>query len=254
MERVTALLKKLDEISSGKELSALDIDLMMDYVRVIYADLMEARGKLATVPTLSPVNAAEATKAATIPEPGTPAEATEAVHEPAPLAAVIEPFKITDEPTLEEMTQVLAQEVPEEEVIDSGTEPTIEDEAEAAPTEMLPEAAPVAEEKAPTPPPQPIRLETGSIQNYPFPKKTKDDIRKFVGINEKFLFINELFAGNKDAYEEVLNELAEFSDVDDAVEWLKVAVSKNYDWTEDDFNVQDFYRMLDSYYRRIKTS
>ncbi|HTN46063.1 MAG TPA: hypothetical protein VL098_06905 [Flavipsychrobacter sp.] len=252
MERVTALLKKLEDISSGRELSALDIDLMMDYVRVIYADLLEARGKMAVVPPPPHVIPADTEEPATA---AVPAEEEEAVHPPAPLAAIIEPFKITDEPTLEEMTQVLAQEVPEEEGIDVNPEPAPEEDTDTAPSDnMLPEAAPVIEEKVPAPPPQPIRLETGSIQNYPFPKKTKDDIRKFVGINEKFLFINELFAGNKDAYEEVLNELAEFSDVDDAVEWLKVAVAKNYDWTEDDFNVQDFYRMLDSYYRRIKTS
>ncbi|HQE13156.1 MAG TPA: hypothetical protein PLQ78_10430, partial [Flavipsychrobacter sp.] len=149
------------------------------------------------------------------------------------------------EPTLEELTQAFEKENNDVEDIaseaesisnnhqtDLSTPANSQEEIKISPIERLQEidTKPVA-----TPPPKP-----------------KDDIRKYIGINEKFIFINELFQGNKVAYEEVLSELSFFLNTDDAIEWLQNTVVKPYEWKVDDFTVQDFYRIIDSYYSRIR--
>lgn len=46
MQRVQYLIEKLSELSkSQRTLTAIDIDLMLDYTRVMYADLLEERKK-----------------------------------------------------------------------------------------------------------------------------------------------------------------------------------------------------------------
>ena len=48
MQRISNLLQKLTELS-GKtgEPEIIDLDLMMDYTKVIYADLLEMRSRIA---------------------------------------------------------------------------------------------------------------------------------------------------------------------------------------------------------------
>ena len=48
MQRIATLLQKLTELSTQGKPTQIDIDLMLDYTRVIYADLLEERKKLAT--------------------------------------------------------------------------------------------------------------------------------------------------------------------------------------------------------------
>lgn len=57
MQRIKMLLQKINEIANkGDKASLIEIDLMMDYTRVLYADLSEIRSKLvfkAEVPVVS---------------------------------------------------------------------------------------------------------------------------------------------------------------------------------------------------------
>lgn len=47
MQRIKMLLQKINEIAhKGDKASLIDIDLMMDYTRVLYADMAEIRSKL----------------------------------------------------------------------------------------------------------------------------------------------------------------------------------------------------------------
>jgi homoaconitase/3-isopropylmalate dehydratase large subunit len=54
MERIQTLLQKITDLHRGeKEKTVIDIDLMLDYTRVLYADLLEWRGKMQEMPLLS---------------------------------------------------------------------------------------------------------------------------------------------------------------------------------------------------------
>ena len=47
MERITTLLEKIRELNSKPSAGIIEIDLMMDYTKVLYADLIEWRSKVA---------------------------------------------------------------------------------------------------------------------------------------------------------------------------------------------------------------
>jgi len=245
MDRISLLLKKIETLNEKQEKSALDIDLMMDYLRVIYADLLETKASL-------------------------PDKIITAANQQDEEKTTQPKFSLPEEPTLEEVTQALEKDTtndddekenkPEEltENIDKSSEntesePAEEDENKETDTQdkvnLLHQYSSnnfQFSEK-----PQPISLSKNDIQEFSFPQKNKEDIRKFVGINEKFVFINELFDGKRDAYEEVLDELNEFSSTKEALRWLKNSIMQPYNWTEDDFNVQDFLRVLESFYNRV---
>ena len=47
MQRISTLLQKINELAAkDKEAGVIDIDLMMDYTRVLYADLQEWRARV----------------------------------------------------------------------------------------------------------------------------------------------------------------------------------------------------------------
>ena len=229
MEWIKTLLRKLTALSNKSDISTIDVDLMTDYVKVIYADLLEWREKL------------HFTK-----EPATPASPQKET------ASSVAEF-IKDEPSLEEMTQALEEQFTEDGDPDLSPTPL--------PDKVIDELSQRDEEKesfsqtdifhTDSNQHAPERLSSIDTHPIPFPQK-KEDVRKFIGINEKFVFINELFRGNRDAYEQVLTELIEFYSTEDAIDWLNQTVARPYDWKEDDFNVQDFYRVLESYYKRRK--
>lgn len=226
MERISLLLQKIEAIQNSEELSVLDIDLMMDYTKQLYAELIEWRTN------------------------HTAKNTTEAA--PIKNDVVIEypKLEIIDEPTLEEMAQSFEATAAADETIDEENEETSPPES----IEEAPIAAPVSpfiQNKVAPDHTAAIDLVADSIPQYSFPKNIQGDVRKFIGINEKFVFINELFSGNRDAYEEVLGELSQFSNTEDAIKWLKQTVMPPYGWTEDDFNVQDFFRILEIYYKRV---
>jgi len=55
-----------------------------------------------------------------------------------------------------------------------------------------------------------------------------DDVKSAITINEKFMFINELFEGNLRDYNETIDKLNGFSTLNDASEFLDIMVKKNF--------------------------
>lgn len=238
MDRIESLLKKIEALKKQPSVDILDIDLMIDYVKVIYADLLEWREQVNI--SISNILTKEAPEALT-------ENLDEEIKQPETVVNSIFSLSI-EEPTLEELTQAF-----EKESIKESIESAYSDTKEPLSDIPNPNHNNIAVNPEVPPPAQIERLETIDTTPVATPlPKPKDDIRKYIGINEKFIFINELFHGNKVAYEEVLSELSFFLNTDDAIEWLQNTVVKPYEWKVDDFTVQDFYRVIDSYYSRIR--
>lgn len=53
MERIAILLDKIKELNNNPETTVLEIDLMMDYTRVLYADLVERRRNISFANTVA---------------------------------------------------------------------------------------------------------------------------------------------------------------------------------------------------------
>lgn len=176
MHRIQTLLQKLNDLSKTEadKTSVIDIDLMLDYTRVLYADLLEWRGRMQ-------------------------------FNEFMPAA--------------------------------SDETPVPEPEVESIPTSSAP----------------PVEL-TSQVQGYATPAEEHEhasesgDVRKLIGINDKYQFISELFGNDKDAYEQALDHVNSFDNYPAAVEWLDEHMHEKYGWKDDQFAVESFYDTLSNFF------
>lgn len=207
MQRITTLLQKINELAKNEKSTAIEIDLMLDYTRVIYADLLEWRGRVSFNESLSggsmqkQVQTAET--GADIGKQGHGADAEEA-------------------PETEEISNVAMQPAEPEPENNSGA---------------------LVKEENPMPPP---------VVEIPAVKEVvSKDIRSFIGINDKYRFISELFGNNKDAYNEVLDEINGMDTYDQAKQWLESKVATQNGWDDDNITVQMFYTTLSQFFSSI---
>lgn len=75
------------------------------------------------------------------------------------------------------------------------------------------------------------------------------DIRSYIGINDKYNFISELFGNNPEAYDEILNELNLCESKNEALQFLENSgITTLYQWKEDGFSEQIFYNVLSQFF------
>lgn len=171
MRRVPTLIEKLKELADqGKDVTVLDVDLMLDYTRVLYADLLEIRKVI-------PQKNIEIKKEE---EPNVPNET----------------------PPVEE-TAIKQEDIAHE----------------------------------PEPPSSP---------EIKYPDIPDVDIRTQIGINDKYLYISELFANDKSAYDEAIKTLNTFSNTADATKWTEENLHNKYKWNSENETVISFYELLKS--------
>ncbi|MBO9150734.1 hypothetical protein ACFOTA_00820 [Chitinophaga sp. GCM10012297] len=70
------------------------------------------------------------------------------------------------------------------------------------------------------------------------------DLRGAIGINDKFLFIQELFRGDKDMYERSLKTINESASLQDAEYWIERELKIKLGWDESDHAVSQFYSLV----------
>jgi hypothetical protein len=82
---------------------------------------------------------------------------------------------------------------------------------------------------------------------YLFQKSFKD-VRSFIGINDKYQFMNELFSNNKTAYETTLDKINFCSTLDEAEEWITNEARGQYNWSEEDETYQSLLATVKKYF------
>lgn len=183
MQRIPTLLQKLNELAQTDpdKISAIEMDLMLDYTRVLYADLLEWRNRVHFTTSLT----------GSSPQP---------------------------QPQPEETAPVEAD-------IPTGTAPAVELTHQVNNYDTVEEPAPA---------------------NLAF--NGDQDIRKQIGINDKYQFISELFGNDKEAYENTITQLNACSGYEEAVNWLDEHVHSEYGWNDEQDTVQSFYELLNSFF------
>ncbi|XZF15283.1 hypothetical protein ACTHGU_04035 [Chitinophagaceae bacterium MMS25-I14] len=190
MERIGALMQKLQDLYQQQApKTVIDIDLMLDYTRVIYADLLDWRTRALPV--------------------------------------------VINEPTLAEIADAMDRAHTEIATTTNMTAPSVElgenvqyfEESENEGRSSIRYTVPMPPSASPLPVP-------GA------------DIRKSIGINDKYLFISELFGNDKEAYETVISEINSFDDANEAQRWLKAGIVQQFRWDENSDTVQSFYDLL----------
>lgn len=78
-------------------------------------------------------------------------------------------------------------------------------------------------------------------------KKPIADLRTSIGLNQKFLFMNDLFEGENNAYNDAIDKLNNFSSMDDAKNYL-LSLGTKYGWDLDHSSVSQFTELVERRY------
>ncbi|MCW3090417.1 MAG: hypothetical protein JWP81_1486 [Ferruginibacter sp.] len=70
------------------------------------------------------------------------------------------------------------------------------------------------------------------------------DLRKAIGINDRFLYINDLFRGDEAMYERSIKTINGFSIWPEAEYWIRRELKTKLGWTEDDETVKQFDQLV----------
>jgi hypothetical protein len=70
------------------------------------------------------------------------------------------------------------------------------------------------------------------------------DLRKGIGVNDKFLFLNELFRGDEAMYERSLKTINAFHILPEAEYWINRELKVKLGWNDTNETVQHFYQLV----------
>ena len=70
------------------------------------------------------------------------------------------------------------------------------------------------------------------------------DLRKGIGINDRFAFVRELFRGDEAAYERSIKTINNFGIYSEAEYWMSRELKLKLGWNEDNATVQHFYQLV----------
>ena len=70
------------------------------------------------------------------------------------------------------------------------------------------------------------------------------DLRKGIGINDKFLFVNELFRGDEAMYERSIKTINSFHILPEAEYWINRELKVKLGWNDNKDTVQHFYHLV----------
>jgi hypothetical protein len=70
------------------------------------------------------------------------------------------------------------------------------------------------------------------------------DLKKAIGINDRFLFINELFRGDENMYERSIKTINGFSILPEAEYWIQRELKTKIGWKDDSETVQQFIQLV----------
>jgi hypothetical protein len=76
-------------------------------------------------------------------------------------------------------------------------------------------------------------------------KKSIRKLAESIALNERFLFSNELFNGNMEAFNRALNELDHIASLDDARRFIDIQLKEQHQWKMDSEVVQSFVMLVE---------
>jgi hypothetical protein len=107
-------------------------------------------------------------------------------------------------------------------------------------TEVDPSEKPKVEKKTE----KEVKKEVKPLQIH---KPSIADLRSAIGINDKFQFMNELFAGNMQEYEIAVQQLNTAETLESAVEYF-MNIQQLYNWNNDDETVKRLFELVERRY------
>lgn len=75
-------------------------------------------------------------------------------------------------------------------------------------------------------------------------KQPISDLKSAIGINQKFLFMNDLFAGEHDAYHDLIDKINGMSNESEALEYIQSEIVNKYAWDMESVSVGRFLNLV----------
>ena len=230
MERIQVLIDKLvEQKAAGEPVSALLLTTQMLQTELLNTLLNGSKQPVSKVSVVLPTNTA--LQAANTEE--------DVIEQPAP-APVIKPAEVKKEPALP--LQTVKEEVP----VKKPTPAISFDAMEETPT--------LLQQKRERELHEVIADQKESLNDKLKQEKTelahvlKDqpvkDLRKAIGVNDKFVFISELFRGDEVMYERSIKTINGFHILPEAEYWINRELKVKLGWNDSKEVVQHFYQLV----------
>ncbi len=71
------------------------------------------------------------------------------------------------------------------------------------------------------------------------------DLKTAIGINQKFLFMNDLFKGEHDDFHKAIDNINNMDSINDAQAYISDSLMSKYDWDMDSVSVQNFLGLVE---------
>ena len=79
-------------------------------------------------------------------------------------------------------------------------------------------------------------------------KDVVHDLQSAIGLNERYLFINELFDGDGEAYNAAIQQLDSFLHLPEALKYVRAELSGKYNWDQEEESTISFYSLIERRY------
>ena len=247
MERIEALIQKLKEQSEQKA----DPNVMLGTVQLLQFELSKLKSS-------APRSLGTAKVAVVLPAQNRPDYITQPEYEkyaPKPAAVKLPKEKPATESIVEEAlpeTRNDMQEVKETVLVDKGTLSVVQKNGQLDmvfdPLTEIPTLSHQAPRKANEQAEQESindKLRQGKTELMEVLKETPvKDLRKAIGINDRFLFINDLFRGDETMYERSIKTINNFSIYAEAEYWINRELKVKLGWPAEHPTVDHFVQLV----------
>ena len=254
-KRAGQLLKKInrffdDFADDGGQPSALERDLLKQYVRRFYEELSSPAGiepahtvgRAESASATEPVRAPKAKPAVQIPTP-----AFAFAPEPAPPPKLIEvPAEVeADVQRIERSEKTIPSVVEVPEPVTAPLRGGLGATASVSPEPLESPFAPEPEELS-GPLKELFAVQQGSDLIEKLAGSPVRDLTRAMAINERLVAQSTLFGGNKSELDQALQHLNDLDSYEDAVSYLGGGIAKKYDWTEEEKSgaARDFIKLV----------
>lgn len=261
MERVLNLVEKLkQQLEQKASVDELLVTAQMLHAELLYArgreeDKFEVKGKAAVMIPFVPV-IIPASQNGSIVEKVADSKAEDKVKvkvEEKPQEKTFEVLQVDEEAIEEELAEI-KRTAEAKNQMSAHARPTIMfDHEDEVPT--LSHQAPSKETATPVPPVPPHHTQHHESLNDKL-KQTKielgetlteapiRDLKKAIGVNDRFLFINELFRGDEAMYERSIKTINNFSILPEAQYWIQRELKVKIGWKDTDEVVKQFDQLV----------
>ena len=239
INKVKKQLKKINNLVEAIEgegkASSIEKDLLKSYVQDLYEKITTGKHETASAPAPQPVVKQEAVAKNIVQEPtlvAAPVSIPEPVVEKSIFAEAPAPIAVPEVKPVVKLEPVLADAIDVPNIpATNGYAPSVQPSIESTVTEIeevQSETSPLSSEVLELFSDVAIADLSDRLANMPI-----KDLSKSMGLNERVFTVNELFAGNNQLFNEIIQHLNGLTSFTEAKEFLGRGIAEDQNWTSD---------------------